>query len=139
MLRVARTSKRNTQQNTEIEQQRMQQTMQQPSLKALAARVLARSERNETRNNRAAAAQKPCNNVVAERAPFVAYKSPLVAPIPDGLRTWWWIYRNGLPLCQMMALGGLTREEALHSAQGRWPDGNIEVPQLDLDGRLLPS
>ncbi len=109
------------------------------SLKALATQVLARSGRNETRNNCSSEPKRPCNNFVPERQPFVAHKSSLVAPVPDGLRTWWWVYRNGLPLCQMMSLGGLTREEALHSTQARWPDDNIEVPELDLDGRLLPS
>lgn len=117
----------------------MQQTTQQPSLKALAAQVLARSGRNTVRNNCVTVAKKPCNNVVVEIPRLDARKSSLVAPIPDGVRTWWWIYRDGQPLCQMMSLGGLTREEALRSAKARWPDDSIEVPHLDLDGRLLPT
>lgn len=117
----------------------MQQTTQQPSLKALAARVLARSGRNEARNNQATEPQKPCNNTATKRPPFVASESSLGSPIPDGLRTWWWIYRDGRPICQMVMLGGMSREEALRSAKARWPDDLIEVPQLDPDGRVIQT
>lgn len=59
------------------------------------------------------------------------------APLDELARTWWWVYRNGRPLCQLMDPQGLTRAEALADARARWPDDDIDVPLLDLEGRVL--
>lgn len=58
-------------------QQSMQQPLQQEDLKALAARVLARVERNSQRNTSATGEEKPCNKVVPDRGRIVAPKGPL--------------------------------------------------------------